>query len=132
MFAVAKIMTEKEFAPFEPKWFKELKETRKDFFDVGNIIESAKFKYDRDFNTPKWLIATGSGILFSAGVLNLSSNLIPLLRFIATWGFIISAIELFIALIMIIGMDNRQKVAMAYLYREKDKQDRSNYKKNKK
>lgn len=113
-----------EFNPFEPKWFRELKKNREDFSDVNNMIESAKFKFDRDFNTPKWIIGIGFAILFSAGISNLSTIQNPLIQFLAFWGFIFSAIAFGIALFLILAIDSIQKIAMAYLYREKDKQDK--------
>ena len=114
----------KEFSPFEPKQYRELKENRKDFYDVENMIESAKFKYNLELNTPKWLMATGLGFLFSAGISNLSMMPKTIFKFVAFWGFILALVEFFLALIIILELDRRQKIVMRYLYREKDKQDR--------
>jgi hypothetical protein len=109
-----------EFVPFDPRWFKELKKNREDFYEVNNMIESAKFKFDREFNTPKWLVGHSN----SDPAFNRNLELSSILKFIALWGFVVSFAELFIVLLVILSIDNRQKIAMLYLYREKDNQDR--------
>ena len=103
------------------KWFKELKETRKKFKDVQNLIDSAKFKYERELNGPKWLIGIGLGVLFSFGIINLVPN--SILSVISFWALIISLIELLVVVFIIIATDKRQKIAMAWLYKEKDEQN---------
>ncbi len=115
-----------EFAPFDPKWYRDLKESRKDFYDVSNIIESAKFKYDRELNMPKWIIGIGITAFLGAGYnlkgLAIQPNLMG-------WviGFLIaSAIFLMLGLGILTKLAKVQQIAMAYLYREKDKQDREN------
>jgi hypothetical protein len=117
-------MVYEEFLPFnkEPKWFKDFKENRKNFLKVENMIESAKFKFDRDFNVPKWLLGTGIAFLFSP-FLNLirQNNFIYL---IANFLFVTAIIEFFIGILIIIELNNRQKICMAYLFREKDKEEK--------
>jgi hypothetical protein len=114
-----------EYQPFEPKWYWDLKKSREEFENVENIIESAKFRYDRDFNIPKWLVGTGITTFLSAAY-KLSDTLPVLWKTIAIIMLTMSAIEFFIALLMICSINKRQEIAMSYLYREKDKQDKLN------
>ncbi len=111
-----------EFTPFDPKWFKDLKETRKEFSEVNNLIESAKFKYEREFNNPKWVIGIGISIFLASGysIKGLNPVIIPY----ATVGFFVSALMLIVGLILLNKLSKVQQIAMAYLYREKDKQDK--------
>ena len=56
-----------EYLPFneEPKWFLDLKENRKEYRQVSNIIENAKFKYSLEMDITKWIIGVGISLLLS-------------------------------------------------------------------
>lgn len=104
------------------KWFKELKKNRKDFKNVGNIIEVAKFKYERDIQMPQWLIGIGMAVFLSINISGLIQMSEPW-KSIGIAGFIISPIFLLVGMCLLLISDFRQQRAMSWLYREKDKQE---------
>lgn len=58
-----------DFSKYENKqWFIELKKNRSDFYNVKNIIESAKEKYERNNRVYEWITGSGLAIIFSLGI----------------------------------------------------------------
>ncbi len=107
------------------KWFNDLKESRKDFENVGNIVELAKFKYDRDLQTPKWVMGISLTILLAVGFSNIliSDNAPEYLIFIAKSLVVVTILVMGWGIKKIIELVRIQQIAMSWLYREKDKHE---------
>lgn len=111
-----------DFSKYETQcWFIQLKNNMKDFKDMNNVIESAKFGYDRDLKVPQWILGIGIAVLaFGKDVIQ---TLQPFLQNIAIIVYLLTIITLLIGILWIIEMAGRHRISMMYLYREKDKQD---------
>lgn len=111
-----------EFDKYEGKeWFKQLKENRKEFTNVDNMIESAKTKYERTNHTYEWVTGTALAIIFSLSIADVLKNQ-------QNWIVIVGAIAYGVCLVAIVVgvwiyqiMNKRQEIALIWLYREKDK-----------
>lgn len=108
----------------EKAWFTDLKESRREFNDVQNMIDSARFKFDRDLDTPKWVLGTSLVIILAVGFSNIlvSDQAPPYLVVMAKVLGVLCLGAIFWGIWRVVLLANLQQTAMAWLYREKDKQ----------
>jgi len=106
----------------EPKWFKKFK-TNRHFKRVENRIEVAKYIFDKDIHITEWIIGIGLVIFLSVSITNAINSPIQWIRILAFVLSSFSLITLFIAIILHVMMNNRQRRVMIYLYLLKDKQE---------
>jgi len=110
----------------EPKrrWFQEdLKNSRKDFKNVGNCIEAFKFKYKRENHLTEWILGVSIAIFLSLSIADVLNSPTTWIRVAGFWGYIITLLTILISIFLHIWANNRQKKAMSWLYRERDKQE---------
>lgn len=106
------------------KWFKDLKRSRKDFNDVDNIIEAAKFKYEKENHVIEWVLGIATALFFSLNVYNaMKEALKSWMKITLFVGSIFFLVLIVVIIFIYIKFLNRQKTAMSWLYREKDKQE---------
>ena len=107
----------------EANWFKELKKIRRKFENVENVIEFFKFRYDKDLQLPQWMLGIGIAFLLSANLSGIFRIENIFLRKVGIFAYIISLIFFLIGTILLVLNVYRQKKAMFYLYKERDKQN---------
>lgn len=124
-----------DFTKYENKeWFKELKISRSEYFKVDNIIESAKTKYEKSNHVYEWVTGSGLAILFSLNMGNVLNNQNNWVFGVAYLAYFISLLAVVIGIWLYRLQNQRQDIAMTWLYHEKDKQEKEsslNFKKSK-
>lgn len=114
------------------KWFQEdLKNSRKDFKNVGNCIEAFKFKYERQNHLTEWILGISTAIFLSLSIASILNSPTEWIRVAGFWAYIVTLLTILISIFLHIWTNNRQKKAMSWLYRERDKQE-NGQRKNKK
>lgn len=107
----------------EAKWFKELKKTRKEFNNVENTIEAFKFKYEKESHLTEWILGISTALFFSLSIVDVLSSPTQWIRVTGLIGYIVTLLSILISIWLHSWANKRQKKAMGYLYREKDKQE---------
>lgn len=89
------------------------------------MIESAKYKYERDLRLPQWVLAIGLTLIFAieSSDFLLDPDAPPILLFIAKAIIFASLGVSLVGISKIIYLVRMQQTSMIWLYREKDKQD---------
>jgi hypothetical protein len=106
------------------KWFQEdLKDNRRDFKNVENCIESVKFRYGNENHSVEWVLGISTALFLSLSIADVLNNPKEWVRVAGFWGYIIILLTILTAIILYLWANIRQKRAMVWLYREKDKQE---------
>lgn len=105
------------------KWFKDLKENRKEFKNVRNMVDSLKLKYDRWNHLTEWVLGIAIALFLSVSINNLLDTPIEWLADLGFWAYVITLSIILITVGTYVWTNWRQEKAMIWLYREKDKQE---------
>lgn len=110
-------------------WFKDLEKTSSEFNDVNNVLECFKFKYKEENHLYEWIIGISAGLFASLNIGQVWNSPQGWVRITAAILYVLILVALIVSIWLRILSSNRQKKAMGYLYREKDKQESKRKKK---
>ncbi|MCK5624831.1 hypothetical protein KAI04_03245 [Candidatus Pacearchaeota archaeon] len=105
----------------ETKAIKNIKVTKREWNNVGNLIDFLKFRYKKEDDFVKWLIGIALVFLFSSSVTNVLESQTDWIRTTGVVIFIASIVFIVLLLIIQHYIDKAQIEVMKYLYKQKDK-----------